>query len=230
MEKHYDIQERFNILMNRYLKSGFKLFNSHEILEMILDFCVSKDVDTNVLAHNMINETGSLNKVFETSVKDLMKNFGLSKNAAVFINMMLNLSKRYAKNQFGAEGIRLNDSKLLLNYFKNSMIYETNEKTIAVFFDINFSITKSVTISDGVFNMPIKQILQKIIYDNLKYGVIVRKSMSTKAAPNNNDVDFVGKIKRIFDVIDCQLYDYIIISDSNEHFSFRENQLFGMGC
>ena len=80
-------------MKDKYIKFGLEIFEPHEVLEMILFYAVPR-VDTNPLAHRLIDHFGSLAGVFDASISQLM-DFGLSKNAAVFISMIPKISRIY---------------------------------------------------------------------------------------------------------------------------------------
>ena len=56
----------------KYDKSGFKHFQEHEVLEMLLFYAIPRS-NTNPLAHRLINEFGSLREVLKASPEELMK-------------------------------------------------------------------------------------------------------------------------------------------------------------
>ena len=74
-------------LRNRFIENGLDGFNDHEILELILFYCIPRK-DTNELAHKLLDHFGSLSAVFNASVEQLMVVDGISTSAAVFITMI----------------------------------------------------------------------------------------------------------------------------------------------
>ena len=66
---HENHRER---MRERYLKSGFDSFATHEILEMALYYAIPRG-DTNEIAHQLMERFGSLKRMFEASVDELQE-------------------------------------------------------------------------------------------------------------------------------------------------------------
>ena len=70
-----------------FLKNGFEGFSEHQILEMVLFYSCPR-IDTNEIAHNLIDRFGGLCGVFDASVDDLVAIGRISLNSAVLIKMI----------------------------------------------------------------------------------------------------------------------------------------------
>ena len=74
-------------LRERFLREGIDHFEDHNILELLLFFGIPRK-DTNVLAHNLMKEFGTLSGVLEAPFEELCKVKGITQNAAFLISMM----------------------------------------------------------------------------------------------------------------------------------------------
>jgi len=92
----------------RYLTEGLDAFEDHQVLEMLLFFCIPMK-DTNELAHKMVSEFGSLAGLFEADPKDICKRCGVSENTALLVSLIPSLSRRYFKGKWGDKPV-LNSS------------------------------------------------------------------------------------------------------------------------
>ncbi|MEG2273811.1 MAG: hypothetical protein RSC44_00605, partial [Clostridia bacterium] len=72
-------------MRKRIVDGGIDCLQSHEILEYILFSFVPRK-DTNVIAHALISEFGSLAAVFNADAERLEKVEGVSPNAALFLS------------------------------------------------------------------------------------------------------------------------------------------------
>lgn len=84
----------------RYLAEGLESFEDHQVLEMLLFYCIPMK-DTNALAHKMIMEYGLLAGVFEANPIDLCKRCGVSENTAILVSLIPSLASRYLKGKWG---------------------------------------------------------------------------------------------------------------------------------
>ena len=71
-------------LRERYEREGADSFEPHELLELFL-FDVIPRVNTNPIAHRLLNRFGSLDGVFRASVSELMEVQGIGEKAAKYI-------------------------------------------------------------------------------------------------------------------------------------------------
>ena len=85
-------------LKTRFLECGIDDFEPHNVLELLLFYAVPRK-DTNVLAHNLIKEFGSLSAVLDADPKDLMKVEGVGENTATFLSMMPQIARKYLEDK-----------------------------------------------------------------------------------------------------------------------------------
>ena len=71
-------------LKDRFCKEGLDNFDEHQVLELLLFYCIPR-MDTNPIAHALLQRFGSLSQVLEAPVEELEKVPGIGHNAAVFL-------------------------------------------------------------------------------------------------------------------------------------------------
>ena len=86
-------------IRKRYRDHGLGAFADHEILEMLLFYCIPRR-DTNELAHKMIKDFGSLHNLMDADIRDIMERTGVNENTAVLINMIPSLASRYYRGKW----------------------------------------------------------------------------------------------------------------------------------
>jgi DNA repair protein RadC len=77
-----------------FKKEGLEGFSCYNVLEMLLFFAIPRS-DTNVVAHNLIDEFGSLPSVFEASYEDLLKVKGIGPHSATLLTLDPQITQRY---------------------------------------------------------------------------------------------------------------------------------------
>ena len=70
-------------MRERFQKDGLDHFQQHEILELLLFYALPR-VNTNAIAHELIQQFHSLSGVLDADVLELKQVHGISENAAVF--------------------------------------------------------------------------------------------------------------------------------------------------
>ena len=73
-------------MKDKFLRFGFEPFNDHEILEMLLYYALPQ-VDTNEIAHELINKFGSFYAVLEADEEDLVNVEGMGQASAHFLQL-----------------------------------------------------------------------------------------------------------------------------------------------
>ena len=80
-------------LRNRFIKDkGFENFEDHQILELLLFYARAR-VDTNPLAHELLDRFGSLKGVLEARPEQLMTVPEIGSEAATLISMVVPLTR-----------------------------------------------------------------------------------------------------------------------------------------
>ena len=81
-------------LRERYLSEGLDSFAPHNVLELLLFYSVPRR-DTNVLAHRLIEQFGSLVGVLNAGPEQLAQVEGIGMNAAVHRHHVADIARRY---------------------------------------------------------------------------------------------------------------------------------------
>ncbi len=81
-------------LKKRALLEGLDNFEPHNALELML-FYALPHVDTNDIAHELINRFGSFDAVFDAPIEELVKVKGIKDQAATFIKLMPEFCRYY---------------------------------------------------------------------------------------------------------------------------------------
>ena len=84
-------------LKNRFIEEGLDHFEEHQVLELLLFYCIPR-VDTNPIAHALLDHFGSLAQVLEAPVEELEKVPGIGRNAAVFLSLVTAAGRYYQIN------------------------------------------------------------------------------------------------------------------------------------
>ena len=84
-------------MKDRFQKEGLDHFDEHQVLELLLFYCIPR-MDTNPIAHALIDRFGSLAQVLEAPVEELEKVPGIGHNAAVFLSLVMAAGRYYQVN------------------------------------------------------------------------------------------------------------------------------------
>ena len=197
---------------DKFIASEFEYFNEHQILEMLLFYCIPR-VDTNPIAHELINHYGSLANVLDASVDSLRK-FGLSERAAVFLNMIPIMSQSYLYDK---------------NYNLNKMFNETAFKKRLVTFSLkNMKNDIILAFFDSagteLFFGPVKwyepeRLIPKFTDLSMKYNavsaIICTRNRFGLPVPERDELEIITAVAEGLDSINVQLKNWYILSDTD---------------
>ena len=80
-------------MRDKYINGGADGLETHELIEMLLYFCVSRR-NTNEIAHAMMDKFGTLENLFSASTEDLTQFDYISERGATLIKLVGDLSRR----------------------------------------------------------------------------------------------------------------------------------------
>lgn len=199
-------------LKERFVKNGFESFQPHEILELLL-FYTRPRIDTNVIAHELINKFGSISKVFDAEIEDIAAVNGVGENSAVLIKMIPQLSKVYGCNLI--ENDQLDTSRKVCRYFYNLFLGAKTEQLKIACLDDNLHVVASGTVLEGgLSSMPInvRKIVEFTYRSKCEMVILAHNHPNGVAVASDDDVKATMKIYPILKSVGIRLLDHIIVN------------------
>lgn len=219
---HDGHRERMKV---RFQKNGLDAFDDHSVLEFILFYSMPR-IDTNDLAHRLINHFGGLDAVFEAPIDELLKVKGLGKSSAILIRLIPEAAKRYQVVK--AHGnIILNSTESAGEYLIPHFLYERDEVVIAVCLDAKLKVITCREISRGVTNstnVSIRKIVEFALSQNASSILLSHNHTSGIAIPSADDKLTTKQIKTALDMVGIWLVDHIVVA-GDDFVSMRDSGL-----
>ncbi len=216
-------------LMERFQKEGLDHFTPVQALELMLFFSIPRR-DTNELAHQLINRFGSLSKVMDASVEELMQVPGVGKNTAVFLNLMKQAG-RYYQVDSARKGAFMKDTedcgKFLLPYF----IGRQQETVFLLCLNANCNVISCREVGEGDINAAIispRRVVEIALAEKASTVVLAHNHPSGVALPSHEDVLATQRLADALATVDVILFDHLIISD-DDYVSLAQSGLYQPG-
>lgn len=208
---------------DRFLREGLDSFQPHEVLELILFYCIPRK-DTNETAHRLIEEFGSLSNVLEAPVEKLIETCGVSKNTAILLTALPHLSRYYLKDRWGERPV-LNSSKKAGEFAMALLIGKTYEEFLVICLDSQNKVIQVENIHKGTVNEAV--VYPRVVLETaLKYKsnsvIFAHNHPGGSLKPSSADIDLTAKLKHLLNGISIRVNDHII-SAGTEFYSFAEN-------
>jgi len=224
MDKNKSIHEKHRSRMKDiYLENGLEAFSDIEKLEFILYFAISRK-DTNPIAHRLLDEFKTFDKVLEAPVRSLQEIEGIGEHAAIFLNMLLKISSSYGKSKNTTTITGTNSAK---EYCKNLFRGKSVEEFFIICLASNNRVVACKLIESGTISevpVDIRKLTNVIVQNNTERVIIAHNHPFGVPRPSDEDIAFTSKILVSCILNDVEVLDHIIAAKDTA-FSFEESLL-----
>ena len=196
-----------------------------EFLEYIL-FCAIPQGNTNPIAHKLINKFGSLERVFEASLDELMTVEGVGKKSADLISTYLPAFKRYTKKVSQPKSVYDSTAKII-KFFQTECMGHQVENSYALYLNQSRRKIKKVHFTKGTYNKTnifVDQVVKEAITSNARYVVVAHNHTSGTVYPSEADCITAIALDTALKTVKKDLLDFVVL-DHFEYFSFFDKGL-----
>ena len=203
-------------LKERFCQEGLDHFDEHQVLELLLFYCIPR-VDTNPIAHALLDRFGSLAQVLEAPVEELEKVQGIGRNAAVFLSLIMATGRYYQVNCATRHVIMRTVAecgRYLLPFFYG----RRNECVYLMCLDAKCKVLSCKEIGEGSVNsagVPIRRIVETALAVNATTVILAHNHPSGVACPSAADVQTTRRVAAALDAVEIGLADHIIVADDD---------------
>lgn len=200
-----------------YTENGIDGLHDHQVLELILTYALPR-MDTNPIAHRLLERYGSLRAVFEASVEDLTKIKGIGTRTAVLIKLAGDAGRRAARCE--AEKVKIKNSADAMQY---AMTLFEDKRYEAVYL-LSLNKAREVIHTDKISSGTVTQtaVYPRLIVEcAIRHGacsaILVHNHPSGDLTPSTQDIAVTREILNALALIDVKLDDHIIASRTNAY-------------
>lgn len=209
----------------RYEKSP-ESFADHELLELLL-FYVIPQKDTNALAHELINQFGSLSSVFEATPAQLKTVNGMGDVSSLIFPLIMDLFRRYMGEKKTLEPAP-NLLEAVANRLASRYLGRTYEVVMAVGLDAGHRIVGDFQIGAG--NRNSCEIDLRLLADfcckfDPCHIVLVHNHPSGICLPSSEDYLASDMIRTFLASLKINLFDHLIFDGRGDFISFSQSNL-----
>lgn len=228
--KHVNAGHR-DRMRRRFREESLDNFADHEILEMLLYYCIPRR-DTNGLAHRLLDAfDGSFSAVLDASCEELMQIAGLSENTAVLFSMLPQVFRRYRESMEMHNCPKLCDDAAAGAYFIPKYIGRIKETAMMVCLDSQCRVLSTQILTEGTVDstsVSIRRIAEIALRYNAFGVMLAHNHPGGQPLPSRADIVLTQEIARGLEVLSIHLVDHIIIAGENyasmsKHRMFHQN-------
>lgn len=201
-------------MRDRLKKAGAKGLETHELLEMLL-YYTNPRKNTNESAHELLNEYGSLEMLFDADVADLERRCGVNEGTAVFFALVSEFIRRYNGEKWKTRKV-IDSSDIAGEYCKFLLSYEKSECFYVICLDSQSRLISSALVSMGTVNethVYTRSVVESALKFNARSVILAHNHPGGSLVPTSSDVETTINIIKALNMIDILVADHIIVAD-----------------
>ena len=206
-------------MRERVASAGTASLAEHELLEMLLDYAVPRR-DTNETAHALIEECGSLDAVLEADRDRVCRVPYVKENVATYLQLLGELSRRYAVSKFQPEGVSADvvyDSlEKLATVLYPRFLGQSKELLVAVLFDARMRMVDLFTVAEGSLNsvsVTARAVTQRAYARNASFCVLAHNHPGGIATPSQEDVRITRDMESALELVGVPLIEHLVFTE-----------------
>lgn len=204
-------------LRQRFLNEGLDHFDDHNILELLLFYCIPQK-DTNELAHRLIEQFGSFSQVFLADYEALKAVKGMTANAAVLLKMIPPLFGRYLERMQAPEEEPLNSSEKIGNFLIPKFMGQTEESVYLLCFNNVCKLLKCEKISTGGLSqaaIDVRKLAETAFQCKAANVILAHNHPHGLARPSSQDVRVTSWLYSVLKPLGIELLDHFVVAGGN---------------
>ncbi len=211
-------------LRERYISNGLNAFADHEVLELLLTYAIPR-VNTNEIAHRLLNRFGSISKVLAADTAELCQVEGIGPTSAVMLHLIDELIQRLELESLQTGKNVYLDSPRMAAQFVSALL--RNERSAETVYTICLDKNNRVLFTDRVVKgslteVPLypRTIAQIAFRHNAKSVILAHNHPSGDPHPSEEDKIQTRNVQKALEALDISLYDHLI-AGRNAVYSFN---------
>ncbi|ACK42162.1 MULTISPECIES: RadC family protein [Dictyoglomus] len=210
----------------RLLNYGEKALSDAELLAIILR-TGNKNYSVYELAQNLIVDFGSLKRIAEVGIGELIKYPGIGITKAVQIKASIELGRRIfseKKNYFGESILNPHDAFLI---FKEDMFDLKEEHLFCIYMDVKNKCLNKRLIAKGDLNIVYaspREIFKYALQENSSKLILAHNHPSGDLTPSEDDIIFTKRLIEAGKILGLEILDHLIIYNE-DYVSLKEKKL-----
>lgn len=208
----------------RLIKYGSNNLSDSELLAILIGSGNNK-YSSKDLATIILNKCGGITKLSKLTYSDLIKISGIKNSKACIILATIEIIKRSYQNIKDLNRVKINNSKLVFDYFKDVLKDETQECFYCLYLDNSKKVINDKLLFKGTLNYSLvhpREIFKEAYMLSASAIICVHNHPSGNINPSKQDIEITNNLVSIGEIHGIKVLDHVIIGAYN-YYSFLEN-------
>ena len=210
-------------LRRRFLDEGIDGFSESEILELLLQFTIPR-IDTNPIAHRLLDRFGSIAGVLDAPAAELRHTEGVGEVTAAMLHAWPSVYRRYAASREIKARAAVGNADDLCAYACGMYIGRTREAMGMIGLDAHRAVKFRGVLWEGDHNRVhayVGRICRAALDANVNCVALVHNHPNGSPIFSRADQDMTVAVIRALDVFDICLADHILVLSETEAISME---------
>lgn len=206
-------------MLESYAISGADPFHEHEILEMLLFYCIPRR-DTNDIAHELLKEFKSLADVVTADREQLMLVDHIGEASATYLNLIGEAFK-FCQRSKRSDTVTLETYQERCEYFLHQLQYESAKEIFMVAcLDDGMHLQKCSRLKNGScdrVDFDPRILAQHVLSSSCSNVIIAHNHPVGDAMPSLDDILSTKNIKDTMQLLGVDLIDHIVVGNGKAY-------------
>lgn len=202
--------------MERFHKEGLDHFDPVQVLELLLFYCIPRK-DTNELAHRLLDRFGSVSRVMDAPVEELMHVPGVGRNTATFLHLVKQAGRFYQVDST-RKGAMMTDMEDCGNFLLPYFIGRQKETVFLLSLNANCNVISCRQVGEGEINAAVispRRVVEMALAEKASSVVLAHNHPSGVAVPSHEDVIVTQRLAAALAAVDVVLVDHLVVADDD---------------
>ncbi len=212
-------------LRARYRLSGEAALQDYELLELLLTYAIPRR-DTKLLAKKLLEQFGTLGRVFEAEPPALGEVEGIGPQAATLISLIRPLAARFLKTTTSPQ-TTLRSTADAAAYFQAKLKGLPDEEVHVAFVNAKNAVTATECLQRGTVDQSavyVRKVIERALAHKASGFILAHNHPSGDPTPSAHDRELTQAVKAAAAAVGVRFLDHLIIGDTAP-FSFKANGL-----
>ncbi len=212
-------------LRARYRLNGERALQDYELLELLLTFALPRR-DTKLLAKKLLEQFGTLARVFEADSAILEETNGIGPQAATLISLVRPLATRFLTEAPRTKTV-LKSTADAAAYFQAKLKGLLEEEVHVAFVNSKNAVTATECLQRGTVDQSVvyvRKVVERALAHKASGFLLAHNHPSGDPTPSEHDRELTLAVKAAATTVGVRFLDHLIIGEPTP-FSFKANGL-----
>lgn len=205
------------------IKNGVESLTNEELISIIIS-TGTKNYSVKDLSNKILSCINNINDLKDLRVNTLSKIDGIGSVKAITLLSSLELGKRvyYSKAK---DKIKLNNAKVIYDYFKDIYNGEKQECFYAIYLDSKSKLISYKLLFKGTLNKSFvhpREVFKYAFLESANTIIVIHNHPSGDVTPSNEDIELTSILMNASQIVGIPIVDHIIIG-LDKYYSFYDN-------